>query len=92
LAEAEAIYRQVLVTDPSHADALHMLGVLANQLGRADVAADLIQRAIQLESGRAIYHNNLGIWGWFSRASEIGRKPPTPSVPRLRLIRRFRQH
>ena len=29
LAEAEAIYRQVLAQFPDHADALHLLGVLA---------------------------------------------------------------
>src|SRR5690242_20710451 len=32
-AEAEAIYRQVLAADPVNASAMHLLGVLANQLG-----------------------------------------------------------
>ena len=61
LAEAESLYRRILATNPNHADALHMLGVLANQSGRTQEAFVLIGRAIQLEPGRAIYHNNLGL-------------------------------
>jgi predicted O-linked N-acetylglucosamine transferase (SPINDLY family) len=61
LPEAESLYRQLLASDPNHADALHMLGVLANQMGRASDAIELIRRAIQLNCGRAIYHNNLGL-------------------------------
>src|SRR5437867_1473861 len=34
LAEAEAIYRQILAVEPRHADALHLLGVIAHQVGR----------------------------------------------------------
>ena len=34
LAEAEAIYRRVLAAEPRQADALHMPGVLAHQVGR----------------------------------------------------------
>jgi len=61
LPEAESLYRQLLASDPNHADALHMLGVLANQTGRVSDAIELIRRAIQLNCGRAIYHNNLGL-------------------------------
>ena len=61
LAEAESLYRQILAAEPNHADALHMLGVLANQSGRTQDAFALIGRAIQLEPRRAIYHNNLGL-------------------------------
>ena len=43
-AEAEAIYRQVLAADPRNAPALHLLGVLANQLGHPD-ASDPADRA-----------------------------------------------
>lgn len=61
LAEAEALYRQVLSTDAYHADSLHMLGVLACQLGQFKQAADLINRAIMLDPGAAIYHSDLGL-------------------------------
>lgn len=60
LAEAEALYRQVLAENGTHTDSLHMLGVLAAQVGRADIAAELIGQAIGLKGDVASYHNNLG--------------------------------
>jgi predicted O-linked N-acetylglucosamine transferase (SPINDLY family) len=59
-AEAEAIYRQVLAADPSNDAALHLLGVLANQLGHPDASIALIGRAIEIEPRMASYHSNLG--------------------------------
>ena len=59
LAEAEAIYRQVLLQNPSHADVLHLLGVLASQTERSAMAIDLISRAIDLNPDAAAYHCNL---------------------------------
>ena len=60
LAEAERIYRQVLAQQPNHADALHMLGMLAGQTGQLDAAEDLIRRAIRLKPDYAEAYNNLG--------------------------------
>ena len=60
LAEAEAIYRQILAAEPRHADALHLLGVIAHQVGRDEVAVDLIRQAIALAPGAANFHSNLG--------------------------------
>ena len=58
--EAERLYAQILQSDPRHADALHLLGVLAHQTGRHDAAAVLIGKAI-LENARVpAFHNNLG--------------------------------
>ena len=59
LAEAEKIYRQVLAQQPDHADALHLLGVLAVQTGRLDTAVDLIRRAIEVCPTKASYHSDL---------------------------------
>ena len=42
LAQAETHYRETLALQPDHADALHLLGVIASQVGRHDVAVDLI--------------------------------------------------
>jgi tetratricopeptide (TPR) repeat protein len=60
LAEAERLYRQILALNPRHADSLHLLGVLAHQVGRDDAAVDLIGAAIALDKRRAAYHSNLG--------------------------------
>jgi predicted O-linked N-acetylglucosamine transferase (SPINDLY family) len=61
LAEAEAIYRQILVVDPGQPEALHLLGLIANHVGRNDVASDLIQQAIAAAAPEvsSIYFGNL---------------------------------
>src|SRR5438477_4766355 len=59
LGEAEAIYRQILQSNPNHADALHLLGVLAHQTGHNDAAVQLISQAIRQGAGSEAY-NNLG--------------------------------
>ena len=38
-ADAERLYRQILAADPGNPDALHLLGLLASQVGRHDLAA-----------------------------------------------------
>jgi predicted O-linked N-acetylglucosamine transferase (SPINDLY family) len=58
---AEAIYRQVLQTDPNQADALHLLGVLSHQSGRHTEAVGYIGRAIELNPVGVSYYVNLGL-------------------------------
>jgi tetratricopeptide (TPR) repeat protein len=60
LHQAESLYRQVLATSSRHADSLHLLGVLALQVGRYDLAVDLIKQAIVIDATPALYHCNLG--------------------------------
>ena len=60
LAEAEQIYRQILAIEPAHSDALHLLGTLAQQVGRSDIAAKLIGKAIGADRRQAAFHSNLG--------------------------------
>ena len=61
LAEAETFYRRVLAAQPDHADALHLLGVIAHQTGRHDLAVELISQAIKQNPQNATYFCNLGV-------------------------------
>ena len=60
VSQAEALYQEILVRDPRCADAAHLLGVAALQVGRREVAVDLIRRAIKLSPNQAHFHSNLG--------------------------------
>jgi Tfp pilus assembly protein PilF len=60
LALAENLYRQILQAEPRHADAWHLLGVIAVQVGRQDVAVEYIGGALHLNPCLAEAHNNLG--------------------------------
>jgi len=61
LAEAEACYRRVLAVQPDHADALHLLGVVAHQARRSDLAVELIGRAIERNGRNPFCFSNLGV-------------------------------
>jgi len=60
LAEAEPLYRQVLALEPSHADSLHLLGVLSSQTGHPEIAVKMISQAIALKEDDPFLYNNLG--------------------------------
>ncbi len=61
MAEAQAAYQALLVTEPAHADALHMLGVLAVQMGQPARAGELIAQSLALQPHNALAHYNLGL-------------------------------
>jgi predicted O-linked N-acetylglucosamine transferase (SPINDLY family) len=56
---AEALYMEILRQDPGNVDAIHLLGVLATQGKRPDVAVDLISAAIRKKPDTPIFHYNL---------------------------------
>lgn len=60
LPQAEALYRRVLELDTDNADALHLLGVLVDQLGQHDKALELIKAAIHRNTRNPHYHASLG--------------------------------
>ncbi len=60
LAGAEQLYRQVLAANPRHADAWHLLGLVAHASGNGQAAVDCISRAIQLDGGQPSFHLHLG--------------------------------
>lgn len=59
LEAAEALYREVLEEDSRHPDALHLLGLLAHQLGYHEEAASLIEDAIEEAPDQALFYNHL---------------------------------
>ncbi|HUT11295.1 MAG TPA: tetratricopeptide repeat protein [Thermoguttaceae bacterium] len=61
LDRAEELYRRVLRADPGHADALHLLGVLAHQKGEHQAAVDMIRRAIAANPRIPPFFSNLGL-------------------------------
>jgi tetratricopeptide (TPR) repeat protein len=69
LTEAERLYREILAIQPNHVDALHLLGVVANQTGRNELAVDLLGRAIALDCQVAAFHSNMA-----SALRSLGRK------------------
>jgi tetratricopeptide (TPR) repeat protein len=60
LAEAETLCRQIIAAQPQHADALHLLGVIAHQTGHHESAVKLFGRAIAINGDAAQYHISLG--------------------------------
>jgi tetratricopeptide (TPR) repeat protein len=60
LQAAGQIYRQILALEPNHADAWHLLGVIAHQGGKHGIAVEYIGRAIVLNGTESAFHNNLG--------------------------------
>jgi Tfp pilus assembly protein PilF len=66
LPKAEGIYNQIIQAEPNQPDALHLLGVIAHQVGKNDIAIDLITKAhaIKPNNAEALYSWNL--WSQFS--------------------------
>jgi protein O-GlcNAc transferase len=60
LAQAEALYRQVLQINPRHVDALHSLGLIAAQSGQAQRAVKLFDQAITLNPKLPAPYSNRG--------------------------------
>ncbi|MGO9513688.1 MAG: tetratricopeptide repeat protein [Steroidobacteraceae bacterium] len=61
LAEAQALYAEILRTDPRHYESLHMLGVITMRRGDPAGAVELIGRAIGVEPWKAAAYCNRGL-------------------------------
>ena len=68
LTQAENIYQQVLQSNPDQPVALHLLGLIAHQTGKNDIAVELISKAIIIQPNYAEAHYNLG-----NALSDLGR-------------------
>lgn len=58
LALAESLYRRAVASNPQHAGALNDLGLCLARQGRLDESVQVIEQAIQLQPGKALYRNN----------------------------------
>ncbi len=65
LAEADALYREILKDNPDDADTFHLLGLVAGDAGHQAEAIALIRRAIRIRPD-PVFSANLGVA--FSRA------------------------
>ncbi len=61
LGQAEPFLLQVLVAEPAHAQAHHLLGLLASQTGRPDSGVTHLRQACSLDPTAVAYRCNLGI-------------------------------
>jgi len=59
--QAEQIYQQILQINPQDAEALHLLGVVALQAKKYEVAVELITQATKVDPKQSSFFNNLGI-------------------------------
>jgi predicted TPR repeat methyltransferase len=91
LAEAAVLYRQVLADEPDNVNALNLLGVILNERGESDAAAELIGRAVVQRPASAAFRINWGVSlatsGHFEAALEQFRaalrlKPADPTAHR----------
>ncbi len=60
LKEAEVLLRQILKVKPKHAAALHLLGVIAHQVGKTEQAVQLLVQAVENLPTSGHFHSNLG--------------------------------
>ncbi len=71
LDEAEAIYRDILITEPDNPDAIHLLGLVLGERDDNEGAVALIEKAIQLRPGAAPFHHNIaGIYRRIGRLDD----------------------
>jgi tetratricopeptide (TPR) repeat protein len=87
LQQAADVCRQILVANPRHAQAMHLLATLALQTGDLDQAVSLLEGAIDLAPSEPAFHatlgQTLGARGEFEKAKEslaraIGLAPRSP--------------
>jgi Flp pilus assembly protein TadD len=61
LRSADALYASVLAQEPRNADAWHLRGVVAHQMGDRGLATGCLEQAVALAPGRAAFWSNLGL-------------------------------
>jgi tetratricopeptide (TPR) repeat protein len=83
LPEAITVFREVIVLDPSHAQAHHNLGIALVESRQFDAAVDSLKRASECWPDYAEAHLNLG-----NLLNELGRYPEAEAILRRALALR----
>jgi tetratricopeptide (TPR) repeat protein/SAM-dependent methyltransferase len=61
LRDADSLYRHILAVEPKHVSSLYNAGLIGVQIGRPDVAADMIGKAVALNDCMPDWHYNLAL-------------------------------
>ena len=61
LRDADSLYRHILAVEPKHISSLYNAGLIGVQIGRPDVAADMISKAVALNNDVPEWQYNLGL-------------------------------
>jgi tetratricopeptide (TPR) repeat protein len=59
--KARRLYEQIIQRNPAHADALHLLGLVAAQEGSYRLAVEWMDKAIAIDSTNPGFHSNRGL-------------------------------
>jgi tetratricopeptide (TPR) repeat protein len=91
--EAEGIFRQVIATDPTNADALNSLGYMFAERGqRLDEAVSLVERALAIEPENGAYLDSLG-WAYYKQNRfEQAEKPLRDAAKQLPTVSVIQDH
>jgi len=84
LSRAETLYQFARQIMPYAPDALHLLGMIAHEMGRTELALDLIGRAISINSSEALYRNNLELVRTAGQSRVAG--GPNCAVPFIEIV------
>ncbi|MBF0380223.1 MAG: tetratricopeptide repeat protein [Magnetococcales bacterium] len=58
--EADQLCTSIVQDIPHHTDAINLLGVIAQKIGRDDLAVKQFHKAIDIDSNKALFYYNLG--------------------------------
>ncbi len=74
LIKAEEEYRKILTEDPTNGEAHHLMGLLALQMGKFDVAETFFKTAIEIDGEKPEYVVNLGVLHYLRRDFEAAKE------------------
>ena len=65
LQQAEYICREIIKIEPENANACHILGLVAHQVVRSNIAIHLISKAIEKDPNQPFYYSSFGNASYF---------------------------